>query len=164
VLGIDRWIAIAAFTDDEWIALTRVLNRPELASDTRFTTLERRLANQDPLEELIGQLTQKRDGIELMRALQAAGVPAGICATTQDRVEWDPQLRHLQWLMELNQSEIGSWPAKTPPTRYGETPAYQGGIADRHGPNYGEDNEYVYGELLGLTPEEIRKLAQDGVT
>jgi len=34
---------------------------------------------------------------------------------------------------------------------------------NRHGPNYGEDNAYVYGDILGLSSEEIDKLAADGV-
>ena len=36
-------------------------------------------------------------------------------------------------------------------------------VADRGAPMYGEDNEYVYGELLGMSTQEIAKLAEDGV-
>jgi hypothetical protein len=32
---------------------------------------------------------------QLMTRLQAAGVPAGVCQTAGDRVDSDPQLRHL---------------------------------------------------------------------
>jgi crotonobetainyl-CoA:carnitine CoA-transferase CaiB-like acyl-CoA transferase len=163
VAGTDRWIALGTFTHDEWLGLVRVLKCPELSSDPRFTTLDSRLAHQDALEPLIGAATGPWDAAALMSALQEAGVPAGICETTEDRCDWDPQLRHLGWLTELDQTEIGRWPTKTPPTRYSETPAYQGGLVDRHGPNYGEDNQYVYGELLGLGADEIAQLAQDGV-
>jgi crotonobetainyl-CoA:carnitine CoA-transferase CaiB-like acyl-CoA transferase len=161
--GADRWITIAAFTDEEWLALTRVLGTPEWANDPRFTTLPLRLANQDPLDALVDQATQSWDGIDLMQALQAVGVAAGICETAEDRCDWDPQRRHLGWMMEFNQSEVGRWPAKTPPTTFSETPPYQGGIVDRHGPNYGEDNEFVYGQLLGLSPDEIESLKVQNV-
>lgn len=30
-------------------------------------------------------------------------------------------------------------------------------------PCYGEDNRYVYGELLGMSPQEIKALAAEGV-
>lgn len=163
VRGDDRWIAIAAFTEDEWHALTRVLGAPALANDPRFSTLEARLTHQDALESLIGALTINLDGIDAMSRLQEAGVPAGICQTAEDRCDWDPQLKALEWMIELNQSEIGRWPTKTFPSRLNETPAYQGGLADRHGPSYGEDNSYVYGELLGLSSSEIEQLARDGV-
>ena len=62
---------------------------------------------------------------------------------------------HLNWLVELAQTEIGTWPAKESPVKFSETPPYQGGIVNRHGPNYGEDNAYVYGEILGLSSREI---------
>jgi crotonobetainyl-CoA:carnitine CoA-transferase CaiB-like acyl-CoA transferase len=163
VLGDDRWIAIAVFTEDEWLALLRVLNHPEWAYDARFVTLDKRIQNQDVLESLVGEATATRDGVKLMTELQAAGVSAGICESSEDRCEWDPQLEQLQWTMEFEQSEIGWWPAKTPPTKFSETPPYQGGLADRHGPNYGEDNDYVYREVLGLTSEDIARLEQEGV-
>ena len=163
VQGEDRWIAIAAFTDEEWLALVRVLERADLASDQRFVTLELRVAHHDALEAAIDQATQSRDGIELMEDLQRAGVPAGICQTSEDRCEWDPQLRHLGWLTELKQSEIGWWRTKTPPTRFSETPPYQGGIVGRHGPSYGEDNDYVYQKLLGLSDADVAALQQEEV-
>jgi len=43
------------------------------------------------------------------------------------------------------------------------TPGYIGGQIDRGAPIYGEDNEYVYGDLLGLSTHEISKLRDDGV-
>jgi crotonobetainyl-CoA:carnitine CoA-transferase CaiB-like acyl-CoA transferase len=116
VLGDDRWIAIGAFTQEEWLALIRVLGHTEWGYDERFVTLDQRLENQDVLEALVAEATATRDGIELMAELRTVGVPAGICETTQDRLEWDPQLEHLRWTMEFAQSEVGRWPAKTPPT------------------------------------------------
>jgi crotonobetainyl-CoA:carnitine CoA-transferase CaiB-like acyl-CoA transferase len=98
-----------------------------------------------------------------MDTLQQAGVPAGVCQTAEDRCEHDPQLRHLDWLVELRQSEIGTWPVREMPVQLSETPAYMGGMVDRHGPSYAEDNAYVFGELLGLSESDIRELAQSGV-
>jgi hypothetical protein len=44
-----------------------------------------------------------------------------------------------------------------------ESPAYIGGRLDRGAPCYGEDNYYVYGELLGMSSQEIEALAEEGV-
>ena len=96
-------------------------------------------------------------------AVTQAAKSDGVCETTRDRYEWDPQLHHLQWVVELEQSEIGRWPVKELPTKFSETPPYMGGLIDRHGPNYGEDNDYVLGELLGLDREQIAALAEQGV-
>ena len=38
-----------------------------------------------------------------------------------------------------------------------------GGRLDRGAPCYGEDNHYVYGELLGMSAQEIEALAEEGV-
>jgi crotonobetainyl-CoA:carnitine CoA-transferase CaiB-like acyl-CoA transferase len=162
-LGEDRWIAISAFTDEHWWALSKVLGRPSWTTDSRLATLDLRAANQDYLDNLVNQATVEWDAFELMEALQRAGVPAGVCQTAQDRYEWDPQLKHLEWLVELNQSEIGTWPVKEVPVKFSETPPYVGGFLDRHGPTYGEDNDYVLRTLLRLSEDQIAQLAKDGV-
>lgn len=161
--GNDRWIAIASFTDEHWAALAQVLGRSEWTADPRFMTLADRLSHQDALDQLLDDATQDWDGFELMQALQDAGVPAGVCQNAQDRYESDPQLAHLEWLVELPQSDIGTWPVKEHPTRFSETPTYIGGRFNRSGPSYGEDTDYVLGEILGLDALRIDELRRDGV-
>jgi crotonobetainyl-CoA:carnitine CoA-transferase CaiB-like acyl-CoA transferase len=161
--GDDRWIAVAAFTQDQWLDLTRVLGTQQWTSDPRLLTLNDRLANQDYLDLLVNSATAAREPFSLMGELQAAGVPAGVCQTAEDRYERDPQLAHLQWLTEVDQAEIGRWPIKEIPVRLSETPAYIGGPLDRSGPNYGQDNDYVYGELLGFSADQIVELTKEGV-
>ena len=160
--GEDRWIAIAAFSDAQWWAVTRVLGTPHWAADPRLATLSLRLANQDYLDRLMNEATVAWDAFELMHTLQRAGVPAGVCQTAEDRYEHDPQLRHLGWMTELEQSEIGRWPVKEVPGKLSETPPYIGGFLDRHGPSYGEDNDYVLRTILGLDQDQIERLAREG--
>jgi crotonobetainyl-CoA:carnitine CoA-transferase CaiB-like acyl-CoA transferase len=93
-----------------------------------------------------------------MTRLQAAGVPAGLCQTAEDRYERDPQLRHLEWLVELPQSELGTWPVKGFPARLDGSPAYAGGLLGRSGPSYGEDTERVLSSVLGMTAEQVAGL------
>lgn len=160
--GDDRWIAIGAFTDNQWRSLIDVLGLHKWASDPRFATTEDRLANQGVLDEIVGQATKGWDGFDLMRALQDRHVPAGVCQTAQDRYETDPQLAHLKWQVELAQTEIGTWPVKELPTTFSETPSHIGGLLNRSGPNYGEDNDYVLGELLKMEVAEIEVLRESG--
>ncbi len=98
-----------------------------------------------------------------MDTLQAVGVPAGVCQTAGDRCDTDPQLAALEWLTEVKGSKIGRWPVAEVPVKLSESPAYAGGRIDRGAPCYGEDNEYVYGELLGMTTKEIAELTEEGV-
>src|ERR1700677_26105 len=132
--GNDRWIAIAVFDDTHWTSLASVLGDPLLADDERFATMAARVQNEDVLEALIGELTKDWDGVELMNELQALGVAAGVCKTAEDRCETDPQLRHLNWLVERDQTSIGRWPVRELPTKFSGTPADMGGILGRSGP------------------------------
>jgi crotonobetainyl-CoA:carnitine CoA-transferase CaiB-like acyl-CoA transferase len=161
--GSDNWIAIACFTDADWQAVAAVAQRPRWLDDTRFATFPARLQHQDELDELIADWTIEQDRYELMHALQGAGVAAGVCQTAADRCDLDPQLAHLNWLTEVTGTKIGRWPVAEVPVKLDRTPAYIGGRIDRGAPIYGEDNEYVYGELLGYSTAEIKRLAADNV-
>ena len=98
-----------------------------------------------------------------MGKLQQAGVPAGVCQTAEDRCDHDPQLAALEWLTEVTGTKIGRWPLAEVPIKMSESPAYIGGRIDRGAPCYGEDNHYVYGELLGMSSQEIDALSAEGV-
>ena len=161
--GDDRWITIACFNDAEWRALAEMAKHPEWASDARFKDLASRMANQDALDKLIGGWTKSCVDYELMLALQKAGVPAGVCQHAGNRCDDDPQLKHLEWLTEVTGTKIGRWPVAEVPIRMSESPAYIGGRIDRGAPCYGEDNEYVFGEMLGMSTSEIATLEADGV-
>ena len=69
----------------------------------------------------------------------------------------------LQWLTEVTGTKIGRWPIAEVAVKMSESPAYIGGRLDRGAPCYGEDNHYVYGELLGMSAQEIEALVEEGV-
>lgn len=161
--GTDRWLAISCFDDDDWKHLVEVAERPEWLSDARFATLDTRMANQDALDGLVTSWTRERDRYELMNRLQAAGVAAGVCQSAEDRCELDPQLAELAWLTEVSGTKIGRWPIAEVPGKLSETPPHIGGAIDRGAPCYGEDNEWVLGEMLGYSTSEIKRLENEGV-
>ena len=98
-----------------------------------------------------------------MAALQKAGVPAGVCQNSEDRVDKDPQLRHLKWLTEVTGTKIGTWPVYELPMKFSRTPAYIGGPIDRGAPGYGEDNEWLLTTMLGMSSSDVQRLAEEGV-
>jgi crotonobetainyl-CoA:carnitine CoA-transferase CaiB-like acyl-CoA transferase len=160
--GEDRGIAIACEDDAAWDAMAKLIGEPAAASE-RFGTLEDRLAHQDELDTLVSGWTGPQDAYQLMARLQATGVAAGVCQTAADRCDRDPQLAHLGWLTEVTGTKIGTWPVAEVAFKLSETPPYAGGPIDRGAPCYGEDNEWVLGELLGMSSREIAVLAEDGV-
>jgi crotonobetainyl-CoA:carnitine CoA-transferase CaiB-like acyl-CoA transferase len=160
--GEDRWIALSCFTEEQWQATAEVLGSPQWAADERFATLQARLAHQDELDALVESATAAWDGYSLMDELQARKVAAGVCQTAQDRYETDPQLTHLGWLVELEQTEIGRWPVKGLPSVLSETPAHIGGSRNRSGPNYGEDTDDVLSRILSRSAAQIAQLREAG--
>jgi crotonobetainyl-CoA:carnitine CoA-transferase CaiB-like acyl-CoA transferase len=161
--GKDCWIAIACFSDAEWQALARVAEQGAWLDDRRFATLETRLQHQDSLDAAVGAWTQTQDRYDCMMKLQKAGVPAGVCQNAEDRVDTDPQLRHLEWLTEVTGTKIGTWPVYEIPMKLSKTPAYIGGPINRGAPCYGEDNLWVLTELLGRSQGDVERLAEEGV-
>ena len=161
--GEDRWIAIAVTNEEEWRALVQQMGNPTWAAQDRFATLAARVQHQDELDALLTKWTKDQEPFTLQERLQKAGVPAGVCQTAQDRIERDPQLKHLQWLIPLPHSEIGVWPIKDVPFHFTNGTVNQGGPTERAAPCYGEDSDYVYGELLKLTKQERAKLEKEGV-
>jgi crotonobetainyl-CoA:carnitine CoA-transferase CaiB-like acyl-CoA transferase len=162
-LGIDRWIAISCFSDEDWASLAGAAQRRDWLADPRFVSLDKRLEHQDELDKVISEWTATQGAAGLMHRLQAVGVAAGICQTAEDRCERDPQLKHLGWLTELDSSGLGRWPVAAPAMRLSESPAYAGGLKDRGAPLYGEDNVPILTGLLGMTKEEVNALTEDGV-
>lgn len=161
--GEDRWIAIAITNDDEWKDLVREMGTPSWTQQAKFSSLATRLLHQDELDQLVTEWTKTQEPFALQERLQKAGVPAGVCQTAQDRVERDVQLRHLQWLIPLRHSEIGEWPIKDVPFHFTNATVNQGGPTERAAPCYGEDNDYVYDELLKLTKSERSELEKEGI-
>ncbi|MBI3249167.1 MAG: CoA transferase [Deltaproteobacteria bacterium] len=162
-VGEDRWIAIAVTNDEEWRALVREMGTPSWTQQEKFATLAARIINQDELDQCVSAWTSDKEPFALQERLQKAGVPAGVCQTAQDRVERDPQLKHLRWLIPLVHSEIGEWPVKDVPFHFTNGTVNQGGPTERAAPCYGEDNDYVYDELLKLTKQERLELEKEGV-
>ncbi|MGE0719902.1 MAG: CoA transferase, partial [Alphaproteobacteria bacterium] len=161
--GDDRWVTVACFDETEWRALAIAAGHREWLGDPRFATLEARLANQDALDKVVEAWTVEQNDYDCMLRLQAAGVAAGVCQKAGDRYDSDPQLAALGWLTEVTGTKIGRWPVGEVSMRLAATPPYAGGPIDRGAPCYGEDNERILGEYLGMSPGEVARLAEEGI-
>lgn len=71
----------------------------------------------------------------------------------------DPQLKAQGFFIELDHPQLGKTVSDATPIRLSETPArYR-----RAAPAQGQDNGYVYGELLGMSEDELAGLRQKGI-
>lgn len=156
--GEDRWCTITIFTDEEWQAFCDVTGNPEWTKDARFATLPSRKQNEDELDRLVAEWTINYTAEEVMTLMQARGVPAGVISTMED-VFNDPQLKHRQHFIYLDHPVIGRHAYHNEAIRFSKTPPELRKAA----PCLGEDNEYVYKEILDLTDDEVANLLIEGV-
>jgi crotonobetainyl-CoA:carnitine CoA-transferase CaiB-like acyl-CoA transferase len=161
--GTDEWIAIAIQNDEQWAQFVDEMGTPEWARAARFAHASGRKTHEEELERLVAEFTQGQERYELMRRLQRRGIAAGPVQNAADRCERDPQLKHRGYFIPLPQSEIGTWPIENFPAKFQNTPISVGGPPGRAAPLIGEDNDYVYREVLGLTPEEIAAFKEDWI-
>jgi crotonobetainyl-CoA:carnitine CoA-transferase CaiB-like acyl-CoA transferase len=161
--GTDEWITIAVQTDKQWQAMVEEIGAPSWACEARFQTAEGRKAHEDDLDRLLATYTKNEDRYDLMRRLQQRGIPAGVVQTAEDRYIQDPQLKERGYFVPLPQSEIGTWPIEGFPAKFQKMHIDVGGLPGRAAPLMGEDNDSVYRDVLGLTPEEIATLREDWI-
>jgi crotonobetainyl-CoA:carnitine CoA-transferase CaiB-like acyl-CoA transferase len=159
--GKDEWIAIAVQNDAQWETLAAAIGSPEWTRAPLFKSAESRKANEDELDRMLGEFTKNQDRYDLMMRLQQHGIAATAVQTAADRCERDPQLKERDYFVKLPHSEIGTWPVEGFPARFDQIPVDVGGLPGRGAPMIGEDNDYVYGEILGLRPEEIATLKEE---
>ncbi|MFC1864393.1 CaiB/BaiF CoA transferase family protein [Chloroflexota bacterium] len=156
--GDDRWCAIAVFSDDEWRGFKRALGNPPWAEAKKFANLYSRLRNTDELDRLVEGWTMEHTAEEVMALLQGQGLAAGVVQTASDLAN-APNLKARGFFIELEHPEPGKTIADATPIKLSDTPAKYA----RTAPRQGQDNDYVYGELLGLSKDEIAELIRQGI-
>ena len=157
--GEDSWVAIAVFDDEDWKQFLGVLGDPAWAADDRFATQRSRHAHQDELDRHVAAWTRALARQEVMNTLQAAGVAAAAVQTAEDLNEYDPQLAARGTFFELDHPVIGRARFEGTPITFSRTRPDNW----RSAPLLGEDNRHVFGEILGLTADEITELEAEGV-
>ena len=157
--GQDWWVFIACETQAQFESLSSAMGMPDLVFNPKFSTMEARVTNQGELDEIISAWTAPRRRYEIMETLQHAGVIAAAVQGAEDRVDYDPQLRHRGMYPVISHPEIGEFEYEKFPVRLSRTPPHNEGRA----PGVREHTQYVYGELLGLSDAEIADLSAQGV-
>jgi benzylsuccinate CoA-transferase BbsF subunit len=154
--GEDKWVSIAILTEEEWGAFCKAIGGPPWTTKEEFANQEKRWVNRRKLDGLISEWTITKTPHEVMEILQEAGVAATPCEDTEDRF-LDPHFQERQILIDVEHPATGVDWIPNVICRMSETP----GAIRRPAPRLGEHNHYVFGELLGLTQEEIEKLVAD---
>jgi len=155
--GRDRWVALAAPTDEAWQALCNVAARG-WHEDQRFASASARLENHAALDDAIAFWTANFEPNALEELLQNVGVPVHQVVTGAD-IFADPQLSARGHIAYLEHPQLGTVPIETSRMRFSRTPA----TAAWCGPEIGQHNDYILHEILQMTDQEIAELVIDKV-
>lgn len=151
------WISIAISSDAGWAALAAAMGQAELAQNPRFATLAARKANEVALDRLVADWTAGHDATALSTDLQARGIAAGKSQNSVDLVA-DQSFWGRGFFVDVVDNDGESRPTVGPSFRLSRAAAITHGA-----PALGADNAYVFGELLGLSSEEQKRLADTGI-
>jgi crotonobetainyl-CoA:carnitine CoA-transferase CaiB-like acyl-CoA transferase len=132
------------------------MGREELGRDPRFADAASRRARHDELDDMIGAWVADQSAIEAFHALQQARVAAGPLLD-DDLFAADPQLQDRAWQRPLESLDVGTHLHPGPPYR-GIPQAWR-----RGSPVLGEDNEYVYKEVLGVSEEDFERYREEKI-
>ncbi len=156
--GEDNWVAISVFTNEEWRSFGKAIGDPEWSRDPKFADIPGRLKNIDELDRLVVEWTSDRKAKEIMEILQSSGVSAGVVQRAPDTLE-DPQLKHLNALVELDHPAVGKRTYNNIPFHLSETPT----VPSSPAPLLGQHTDEICRELLKMPAGEIEKLKAEKI-
>jgi crotonobetainyl-CoA:carnitine CoA-transferase CaiB-like acyl-CoA transferase len=156
--GEDAWVAIACGSEEEWRALCRAMDQPQLADDPRFRTARDRKANEDELEQLITAWTTPQDRWELTRTLQAVSVAAFPSMSSKDLVE-DASLNERGFFARLPHAQVGTQTHAGIPWILTNAP---NGVRSP-APLLGQHTDEVLRDVLGYSDEDIARLREQQI-
>jgi len=143
----DRWLTLAVRSDAEWQTLLREPDQPAALTQLRFASAAGRLQHRTELDALITQWLATRDADGTAERLQRAGLCAHVSWSMHD-IASDPHLRARGATIEVSAADIPPRLAVGAPARFSKIPKL--GV-QRLTPALGQDEDYVFGELLGLS-------------
>lgn len=152
-------LVIAANAESLFVRLCEAMGRPELSRDPRFSTFWARFQNVEELDAAIGEWAAQHDAAEIDALLNRAGVVCGPINSVADLFD-DPQIRARDMLVPVEDEELGELILPGVVPKLTRTP---GEVRWPGRWQVGYDNRAVFGSLLGLDDDEVRRLEEEGV-
>ncbi len=154
----DGYVNISVSTNKFWDKFCEVIGQEQHKKDSRYNSNRVRYQNQEFLNALARQWVATKTVAEVVQALTSAGVPVGPVYSIPQVLQ-DEHIRAREMIVELEYPEVGKVPLPGLALKLSETP----GAIDRRGPEIGEHNQQVFGELLGYDQAQLAELKKAGV-
>ncbi|WP_135080389.1 CaiB/BaiF CoA-transferase family protein [Terasakiella sp. SH-1] len=149
----DGHIILAVGNDKQFQSFCRVAGLKGLLEDERFIRNEDRVKHRTDLVTFISGVMKQHSLDWWLEKLEEAGVPCGPI-NTMERVFDDPQVQHRGLELDLEGT-----PGVANPIHYSESPI----VYEKPPPQLGQDGPAVLQDLLKMTSDELKRLADKGV-
>ncbi len=155
----DGFVAVSVTNREQWQSLVELLGNSALA-DPAWRDEAVRAEHRQEIDAAVAAWVAERDAENAMIQLQDAGVPAGKVQHIGQLIESDPQHRARGFWKPVTHDVYGERLTDTFPALWdGQRPP-----VERLAPAYlGEHNFEVYGELAGMSEQEIAEGLGDGL-
>ncbi|MHA2399588.1 MAG: CaiB/BaiF CoA transferase family protein [Promethearchaeota archaeon] len=153
-----EFVAINAGTEKLWKQLVKAMNREDLLTSKKYGKYLARFRNQDELYKLIGEWVKNKTTQEVMHILEREGVPCDKVNNIADLAA-DPHMLERDAILKLNDVDYGDLliPGIVPKLKN-----FPGKVKFL-GAGLGEYNREIFEHFLGLRPEEIKDLEENGI-
>ncbi|TVT24986.1 CoA transferase [Amycolatopsis acidiphila] len=151
-------VLIAANRDTVFYRLCGVMGREDLQDNEDYRTHAARGRHQQDLDQLVSAWTRTLEAEDLLARLHEAGVPAGLIYTAADMLA-DPHFQARQAIVRLVHDKLGEFPMQNVAPRLSGTP----GAVRSLGPELGQHNDEIYGELLGADEAQREQWVSQGI-
>ena len=133
------------------------IGREDLLTDERYSSGEARIANRDEINRIAADWI-KAHTMEECRSIFGDDIPNGAVYSVKDMFE-DPHIAERKDLVQVETDKFGEI------TMQGIYPKLSGtpGEIKWAGGRLGQFNDEVYGEILGMSKEEMQTLAEKGI-
>jgi crotonobetainyl-CoA:carnitine CoA-transferase CaiB-like acyl-CoA transferase len=142
---------------DHWRRLLKAIEREDLIGDARYDTGPARGQRAAEVDELIAAWTREHSKEEVMKVIGDAGVPAGAVFDTLELMN-DPSLAERGIMQTIKHPTTGEVKMPAWPVRFDGAPPRV-----KPSPLLGEHNAEVLSGWLGMSPQEVEALRQEGI-
>ena len=153
-----KHVVIGGNGDSIFKRLMKEAGREDMAEDPELKHNPGRVIHQERIDQALADWCQQHSSAEIIAKLESARVPVGPIYSVEDMMT-DPHYiaRGMFEEVDVNGKAL-KIPAISP--KLSETP----GRTDWPGAQIGAHNQEILGDLLGLSPDTLEQLHQDGIT